>query len=43
MATQWALGLLHSIVKSVSSFYLVVHSVGVSEYEHYSAKAKESL
>ena len=31
-----------SFLKEVS-FALVVHSVGVSEYEHYTAKAQESL
>jgi len=47
MATQWASGPLHSMVKirvfllQEGLFALIVHSVGVSEYGHYSAQ--ESL
>ena len=49
MATQWAPGPLHSKVKirvfllQEVLFALVVHSVGVSEYGHYTAQAQESL
>ena len=39
MATQWAPGSLHS--KEV--LFGIVHSVGMSEYEHYTAQAQESL
>ena len=39
MATQWAPGALHS--KEV--LFAIVHSVGMSEYEHYTAQAQESL
>ena len=49
MATQWAPGPLHSkgkirvfLLQEVL-FALVVHSVGVSEYGHYTAQAQESL
>ena len=49
MAAQWAPGSLHSkgkirvfLLQEVL-FALVVHSVGVSEYEHYTAQAQESL
>ena len=49
MATQWAPGSLHSMVK-VRVFLLeevlfthVIHSVAVSEYGHYTAEAQESL
>ena len=47
MATQWASGPLHSMVKirvflrQEGLFALIVHSVGVSEYGHYTAQ--ESL
>ena len=49
MATQWAPDPLHSKGKIIVSlhqevlFALVVHSMGVSEYGHYTAQAKESL
>jgi len=49
MATRGAPGPLHSkgkirvfLLKEVS-FALVVHSVGLSEYGHYTAQAQESL
>ena len=49
MATQWAPGLLHSkgkirvfLLEEVL-FALVDHSLGVSEYGHYTAQAQESL
>ena len=48
MATQLALSPLHSKGKSEFSsfkkvlFALVVHSVGVSEYGHYTAQAQEN-
>jgi len=49
MATQWAPGPLHSkgkirvfLLQEVL-FALVVHSVGVSKYGHYTAQAEESL
>ena len=49
MAIQWVLGPLHSkgkirvfLLQEVL-FALVVHSVGVSEYGHYTAQAQESL
>ena len=49
MATQWAPGPLHSrgnirvfLLQEVL-FALVVHSVGVSKYGHYTAQARESL
>ena len=49
MATQWAPGPLHSkgkirvfLVKEVL-FAIVVCSVGVSKYGHYTAQAQESL
>ena len=49
MATQWAPGLLHSkgkigvfLLQEVL-FALVVHSVRVSKYGHYTAHAHESL
>ena len=49
MATQWAPGPLHSkgkirvfLVQEVL-FAVVVRSVGVSEYGHYTAQAQESL
>ena len=49
MATQWAPGPLHSkgkirvfLLQEVL-FALVVHSVGVSEYGHYTAQAQESV
>jgi len=48
MATQWAPGPLHSngkirvfLLQEVL-FALVVHSVGVSKYGHYTAQAQES-
>ena len=48
MTTQWAPGPLHSkgqmgvfLLQEVL-FALVVHSVGVSEYEHYTAQGQES-
>ena len=48
MATQWALGPLHSKGK-IRVFLLqvvlvapFVHSVSVSEYGHYTAQARES-
>ena len=49
MATQWAPGPLHSKSKlrvfllQVVLFDLVVHSVGLSEYGHYTAQAEESV
>ena len=50
MATQWAPGPLQSkgkirvfLLQEVYLFALVVHSVGVSEYEHYTAQAEESV
>ena len=49
MATQWAPGPLHSKGKirvfllQGLLFALVVHSVGVNEYEHCKAEAQESL
>ena len=49
MATQWALGPLHSKKKirvfllQQVLFALVVHSVGVREYGHYTAQAEESV
>ena len=49
MATQWAPGLLHSKGKirvfllQEELFALVFHSLGVSEYVHYTAQAQESL
>jgi len=49
MTTQWAPGPLHSKRKirvfllQEDLFALVVHSVGVSEYRHHTAKAQESL
>ena len=49
MATQWAPGPLHSkgkirvfLLQGVL-FALVVHSVGVSEYGHYTAQAEGSV
>ena len=49
MATQWAPGPLHSkgkirvfLLQEVL-FAIVVRSVGVSEYGHYTAQAQESL
>ena len=49
MATEWAPGPLHSKGK-IRVFLLqevllalVVHSVGVGEYGHYTAQAQESL
>ena len=49
MATQWAPGALHSkgkirvfLLQEVL-FALVVHSVVVSEYGHYTAQAQQSL
>ena len=47
MATQWAPGPLHLKGKirvfllQELLFALVVHSVGVSEYRHYTAQAQE--
>ena len=48
MATQWDSGPLHSkgkirifLLQKVL-FALVVHSVGVSEYGHYTTQAQES-
>ena len=48
MATQWVLGPLHSkgkirvfLLQEVL-FALVVHSVGVSEYGYYTARAQET-
>lgn len=47
MATQWASGPLHSLVKITVFLHqegllaLIVHSVGVSEYGHHTAQ--ESL
>ena len=48
MATQWAPGPFHSkgkirffLLQEVL-FALVVHSVGMSEYGHYTAQAQES-
>jgi len=49
MATQWAPGPLHSKGKfrvfllQEMLFALVVHSVGVSKYGHYTAQVQESL
>ena len=49
MATQWAPGPLHSKRKmrvfrhQEVLFDLVGHSVGVSEYGHYTAQAEESV
>ena len=49
MATQWASGSLHSkrkirvFLHQEVLFDLVVHSVGVSEYGHYTAQAEESV
>ena len=49
MATQWAPGPLHSKSKirvfllQKVLFDLVVHSVGVSEYGHYTALAEENV
>ena len=49
METQWAPGPLHSKRKFIIFlhqevlFDLVVHSVGVSEYGHYTAQAEESV
>ena len=49
MATQWAPGLLHSkrkirvFLHQEVLFHLVVHSVGVTEYGHYTAQAEESV
>ena len=49
MATQWAPGPLHSKGKirvfllQELLFAIVVGSVGVSEYRHYTAQAQESL
>jgi len=49
MATQWAPGPLHSkgkirtLLLQEVLFSLVVHSVGVREYGHYTAQAQESL
>ena len=49
MTTQWAPGTLHSKGKirvflfQEKLFALVVHSVAVSEYGHYTAQAQESL
>ena len=53
MATQWAPCPLHSKGKILERFRvflfqellfaLVVHSVGVSEYGHYTAQAEESV
>ena len=49
MATHWVPGPLHSkgkirvfLLQEVL-FALVVHSVGVSKYAHYTAQAQESL
>ena len=49
MATQWDPGPLHSkgkirefLLQEVL-FALVIHSVGVSEYGHYTAQAQESV
>ena len=47
MATQWAPGPLHSkrkirvFLHQEVLFDLVVHSMGVSEYGHYTAQAEE--
>ena len=50
MATQWAPGLLHSkgkirvfFLQEVLLILLIVHSVGVSKYGHYTAQAQGSL
>ena len=49
MATQWAPGPLHSkrkirlFLHQEVLFDLAVHSVGVSEYGHYTAQAEESV
>ena len=50
MATQWAPGPLHlegksefSIILQEVLFALVLHSVCMSEYGHYTAHAQESL
>ena len=42
MATQCAPGHLHSEGK-IRVFAVVVHSVGVCEYGHYTAQVQESL
>ena len=48
METQWAPGPLHSkgiirvFVLREMLFALIVHSVGVSEFGHYKAQARES-
>ena len=48
MATQWAPGPLHSkgkmrvFLHQEVLFSLIVHSVGVSEYGHYTAQAQGS-
>ena len=43
MATQWAPGPLHSKRNKKVLFDLVVHSVGVSGYGHYTAQVEESV
>ena len=48
MATQWAPGPLHSKGKTRvfllhEVLFALVHSVGVSEYGHYTTQAQESL
>ena len=49
MATQWAPGPLHLkrkirvFLHQEVLFDLVVHSVGVSKYGHYTAQAEESV
>ena len=48
MATQWAQGPLH-LKRKIRVFlhqellFNLVHSVGVSEYGHYTAQAEESV
>ena len=49
MATQWTPGPLHSkgkirtLLLQEVLFSIVVHSVGVREYGHYTVQAQESL
>ena len=43
MATPWAPGPLHSKRNQEVLFDLVVHSVGVSGYGHYTAQVEESV
>ena len=48
MATQWVPGPLHSkgkirVFLLQEVLFAIVHSLGMSEYEHYTAQAQESL